>query len=58
MSIHILPRNDIKEHEETTTCICGPKVKFLDNGEMMIIHNSFDGREAIELVNEIINNKK
>lgn len=53
--INILPRNDLKPHEETTVCECIPKVVF-ENGEMIIIHNSFDGREAVEIANEIINN--
>mgnify|MGYP003402519020 FL=1 len=44
MAIHIIPINDLREHEELTTCDCSPKVEF-ENGEMIIIHNSFDGRE-------------
>jgi len=54
MNCHILPINDLKEHEELTTCECEPKIDILDNGDMLIIHNSFDGREAIEMVKEII----
>ena len=50
MAIHILPINDIKEHEETTTCECCPSVAF-ENGEMIIIHNSFDKRELNEINN-------
>lgn len=53
---HILPTNDLKDHEESTTCECEPKVEFQENGEMLVIHNSFDGREAVEMANEIINN--
>lgn len=45
--MHILPVNDIEEHTEESTCKCGPQVIF-ENGEMIIIHNSFDGREYIE----------
>lgn len=52
--INILPRNDLKPHEESTTCDCNPNVSF-ENGEMIITHNSYDGREAIELFNEIVN---
>jgi len=54
---HLLPVNDLKEHEESTTCECEPKIEFQENGDMLIIHNSFDGREAIEMFNEIINKK-
>jgi hypothetical protein len=41
MKIHILPVNDIKPHEESTTCKCKPTVEILENGDMMIIHNSY-----------------
>ena len=54
MIYHILPINDLKEHDELSTCECGPKIEFVD-GNMLIIHNSYDGREVIEQVNEIIN---
>lgn len=56
MSLHILPINDLKEHEESSTCECCPKL-IIENGEMIFVHNSFDGREIIEEVNEILNNK-
>ena len=45
---HILPINDIKEHEESSSCHCVPKSEILENGDIMITHNSFDGREFIE----------
>jgi|AntDeeMinimDraft_6_1070357.scaffolds.fasta_scaffold60300_2 hypothetical protein len=48
MAIHILPINDIEPHDEATTCKCNPTVEILADGEMMIVHNSFDGRERIE----------
>ena len=44
---NILPINDLKEHIEDSTCECLPNVVF-ENGEMIVIHNSFDGREIIE----------
>lgn len=50
---NILPINDIDSHVEDSTCKCNPKVVF-ENGEMIIIHNSFDGREFKEkLIQEI-----
>lgn len=52
---HILPCNDIEEHDENTTCKCHPRVEMQENGDMLVIHNSFDGREAIEMANEILN---
>ena len=46
--VHILPINDLKEHEENTTCECNPKVEVLENGEILVIHNSYDRREVTE----------
>lgn len=48
MTYHITPINDIKPHKEESTCECLPKVEFGENGDMLIIHNSFDGRELLE----------
>lgn len=50
---NILPINDIENHTEDSTCKCNPKVIF-ESGEMIIIHNSFDGREfKEELIKEV-----
>lgn len=51
--IHVLPINDIEEHEETTACKCEPTV-LNENGEFIVVHNSFDGREGVEIVNELL----
>ena len=48
MTYHVLPVNDIDEHEESSTCKCKPKVIF-ENEEMIITHNSFDKREVDEI---------
>lgn len=45
--IHVLPINDLEEHEELSTCKCSPKL-IEENGELILIHNSFDRREVIE----------
>jgi len=42
---HILPIDDLKEHEEESTCECYSSVKIVDGGDMLIIHNAYDGRE-------------
>jgi len=56
MSIwHILPINDSEEHEELSTCKCQPKL-IEESGELILVHNSFDGREIIEQFNKIIEN--
>ena len=50
---NILPINDIESHIEDSTCKCKPKVIF-ENGEMIVVHNSFDGREYKEqLIEEV-----
>ena len=54
--INVLPRNDIKEHTEDSTCECSPRTYF-ENEELIIVHNSYDGREVVEMANEIINKK-
>ena len=53
---NVLPTNDLREHLNNSSCDCLPKVIF-ENGEMIVVHNSFDGREGLELYNELINNK-
>ena len=45
---HVLPSNDLKEHTDSSICECKPNSKILDNGDILIIHNSYDGREYIE----------
>lgn len=46
--IKIIPLNDLRPHDEdSTTCDCNPSVLF-ENGEMIIVHNAFDGRQEIE----------
>ena len=55
--IHIIPINDLMEHEESTTCECHPQIEIRENGDIMVVHNSYDGREFIEeLVSNINNN--
>lgn len=51
---NILPNNDLKSHKEDSTCDCKPRV-IIENGEMIVIHNSYDGREKQE---EFIENIK
>ena len=50
MKIHVLPVDDTVEHIETQKCWCKPRVE--ENGQI-IIHNSFDGREDFEELEEI-----
>lgn len=57
MSIyHVYPINDTNEHDtESSTCICRPVVELLINGDILMTHNSFDGREGLELAQEVLN---
>lgn len=54
---HILPINDSEVHIEMGDCKCKPKIEVIED-RVLIIHNSFDGREAVEWANEIINKSK
>lgn len=54
---HVYPTNDIKDHEiDGTTCECAPTIEQQPSGDLLVIHNSYDGREGLELANEILNN--
>ena len=44
---HVLPIGDIKPHEESERCECNPAIEMYRNNKVAI-HNSFDGREALE----------
>ncbi len=54
---HVIPINDLEPYEQETTCKCEPKVLH-ENGNMIIVHNSFDGREGLEWTKEILNSEK
>jgi hypothetical protein len=47
---HVYPLNDLCPHsvEDGGQCECDPKVEFLESGDTLVVHNSFDGREIIE----------
>ena len=55
--IEVKPIDDLKEHTEGSTCECQPRVIF-ENGEMIVIHSSFDGREALEEFYEALKENK
>ena len=59
--IHVVPVGDVEPHEERYMegyeCKCEPKIEPC-NGSVIVIHNSFDGREGIEIVNEILRMSK
>ena len=55
--IHVAPLNDLFEHDLTSTgnaCHCDPSIIMQPDSEIIVVHNSFDGREGIEWANEIL----
>lgn len=64
--IHITPNDDLFCHIEDFSerglpicrCNCKPKVEYTANPRSWIItHNSFDGREGVEWVTEMLKNE-
>jgi hypothetical protein len=46
---HVLPTNDLKPHvEKGLRCWCKPRIEQFENGNMVVTHNSADGREFYE----------
>ena len=52
-TVHVVPEDERDRHEPESTCPCGPRVEVLD--DLLITHNSFDGREAVEWAESILN---
>lgn len=44
--IHVTPINDLREHEDSAACWCGPSRD--DEEPRVVIHNSMDQRETYE----------
>jgi hypothetical protein len=45
--IEVTPEEDLKNHVSSPDCDCIPELRDQD-GVLMLIHNSFDGREVLE----------
>lgn len=54
MIFNVIPINDTNTHTECSTCECLPDIIIVENGNIVIQHNSFDGREGVELANEVL----
>lgn len=64
---HVYPANEEEEHylecvypenePPICPCQCDPTWKE-EEGAIIIVHNSFDGREVVEQANEILNNQQ
>jgi hypothetical protein len=56
--IHVHPLDDAEEHDlKSTLCKCNPHIIVEKDSEIVVVHNSFDGREGVEWANEILNKK-
>jgi hypothetical protein len=42
--LHVVPLDDLFPHSDGTECLCSPRVE-VHGAKLLIIHNSFDGRE-------------
>ena len=47
-NFHVLPINDLKEHEKTMDCWCNPEIQH-DLPPYVIVHNAADRREEREV---------
>lgn len=46
---HVVPTNDLRPHvEKGLRCWCQPDIQQHDNGNVLVVHNSADGREFYE----------
>jgi hypothetical protein len=50
--IHVMPVDDLKEHV-FENCPCNPRIE-VEGGNLIYVHNSWDGREYIEQVEEML----
>lgn len=51
--VHVLPLNDLIEHDESEDCVCGPECEMViaEDGSIagwLYSHASLDGRELYE----------
>lgn len=44
---HVIPDDDVLEHDESNTCDCEPIIEIIPEGQI-IRHNAYDGREHLE----------
>lgn len=55
--VEAVPQNDLKEHVLGGMCHCWPDLIFDGDKEIVVIHSAYDGRTAVEDVNEILGNE-
>lgn len=45
-AIHVMPVNDLREHETSLQCWCVPTPE--EDNPLVVVHNSMDQRESYE----------
>lgn len=51
--LHVVPRNDEREHDLTRWCLCEPTVQAGECSDV-VVHNAWDCREYVEAAEVII----
>ena len=49
--IHLIPFADVKDHIESIHCPCNPTTEKDEDGELVVIHNAFDGSDKEDIMN-------
>lgn len=47
MIAHVVPTNDLIDHDTIDDCVCGPREELVE-GRWVVVHHSLDGREKRE----------
>lgn len=51
MNVHVIPLDDLVEHDPFETCVCGPSIEHVQDDDVsgwLISHHSLDNREKTE----------
>lgn len=49
--LHVIPTDDLIDHESSELCVCGPTAEEITSGQgygWLLVHHSLDGRELAE----------
>lgn len=47
--VHVVPINDLRDHEESLACWCVPTLQEVDRSlHYVVVHHAADGRELVE----------
>jgi hypothetical protein len=46
--LHVLPIDDLRDHEESRDCWCAPTVSQEPDADPVVVHHAADGRELVE----------